>query len=80
MCELLKPQRIPIFLGHEAVQKGLLPKTEIPQSTERAAMGNPGGSFDGALKAAQDVRCGRKRERRRVNPAFRERMGLGFRV
>ena len=29
---------------------------EIPQSAERGARGNPGGSFDGALKAAQDVR------------------------
>jgi hypothetical protein len=63
------------FWAVRAVQKGLLPHSEIPQSAERAARGNPGGSFDGALKAAQDVRRGRKRERRRANPAFRERTG-----
>ena len=28
----------------------------IPQSAERGARGDPGGSFDGAIQAAQDVR------------------------
>ena len=52
---------------------------EIPQSTERGARGNPGRSFNGALKTAQDV-CRvaagiRKRELRCANPAFHERTG-----
>ena len=47
--------------------------------SHRARSGDSGLSFDGAVKAAQDVRCGaadiRKRELRRPNPAFRERTG-----
>ena len=59
--------------------KELTPNCEIPQSAERGARDDPGRSFNGALKAAQDVRrvaAGiRKRERRRANPAFRDHTG-----
>ena len=42
------------FAAAISSQQRLAP--EIPHSAERGARGNPGGSFDGALKAAQDVR------------------------
>ena len=51
-------QKGPIFDSNESLSaEAGLPNSEIPQSTERGARGNPGRSFDGALKAAQDVRA-----------------------
>ena len=79
-CTSRNSDRAPRPLGRRGrVPKNVCRRVEIPQSAERGARGDPEGSFDGALEAAQDV-CRvtagiRKHELRRANPAFRERTG-----